>query len=169
MLTDHVSYLCQMLRLPFFPLCDDRLPCGPRNMATVSRVKDDESKLPISSADVISLPLDNIHSVRWAGAGAGDWSGVREKYYWLASGWKLVLERCERKTLSPLHLFQKPLAPVHSPFTSAGLSNLIPTPKVIITAFHGSSYCSMRELNSTPLWHRPLWHAGKEWPLSLSA
>ena len=30
---------------------------------------------------------------------AGGWSGVREKYCWLAGGWKLVLERCERKTL----------------------------------------------------------------------
>ena len=39
------------------------------------------------------------HSVRWAGAGAGGWSGVREKYCWLAGGWKLVLERYERKTL----------------------------------------------------------------------
>ena len=66
-------------------------------MATVSRVKDDESKLPISSADVISLPLDNIHSVRWAGAGAGNWSGVREKYCWLAGvgagGWSGVKEK----------------------------------------------------------------------------
>ena len=42
-------------------------------MATVSRVKDDESKLPISSANVISLPLDNIET-RGAilGAVAGD-------------------------------------------------------------------------------------------------
>ena len=30
---------------------------------------------------------------------AGGWSGVREKYCWLAGGWKLVLERCEKKTL----------------------------------------------------------------------
>jgi len=36
---------------------------------------------------------------RWAGAGAGGWSGVREKYYSPAGGWKLVLERCERKIL----------------------------------------------------------------------
>ena len=35
--------------------------------------------------------------VRWAGAGAGGWSGVREKYYCLDGGWKLVLERCEKK------------------------------------------------------------------------
>ena len=26
------------------------------------------------------------HSVRWAGTGAGGWSGVREKYCWLAGG-----------------------------------------------------------------------------------
>ncbi|CAN6332047.1 unnamed protein product [Urochloa humidicola] len=52
--------------------------CGPRNMATVSQVKDDESskpyrRLPISSANVISLPLDNIET-RGAilGAIAGD-------------------------------------------------------------------------------------------------
>ena len=25
-----------------------------------------------------------FHSVRWAGAGAGSWSGMREKYCWLA-------------------------------------------------------------------------------------
>jgi len=43
--------------------------------------------------------LKVTYSVRWAGAGAGGWSGVREKYYWLADDWKLVLERCERKTL----------------------------------------------------------------------
>ncbi|KAL6839227.1 hypothetical protein ACP4OV_030899 [Aristida adscensionis] len=55
-----------------------RLPCGPRNMATVSRVKDDESskpyrRLPIPSADVISRPPDNIET-RGAilGATAGD-------------------------------------------------------------------------------------------------
>ena len=40
-----------------------------------------------------------IHSVRWAGAGAGGWSGVREKYCWLPGGWKLVLELGERKIL----------------------------------------------------------------------
>ena len=45
------------------------------------------------------------HSVRWAGAGAG---GVREKYCWLAGGWKLVLERCERKTLLGWRLLELP-------------------------------------------------------------
>ena len=39
------------------------------------------------------------HSVRWAGAGGWCWSGVREKHCWLAGGWRLVLERCEKKTL----------------------------------------------------------------------
>jgi hypothetical protein len=39
------------------------------------------------------------HSVRWAGAGAGGWNSVREKYCLLAGSWKLVLERCERKIL----------------------------------------------------------------------
>jgi len=41
----------------------------------------------------------DIRSVRWAGAGADGWSGVREKYCWLAGGWKLVLKRYERKIL----------------------------------------------------------------------
>ena len=39
------------------------------------------------------------HSVRCAAAGGWCWSGVREKYYWLAGGWRLVLELCERKIL----------------------------------------------------------------------
>ena len=48
------------------------------------------------------------HSVRWAGAGPGGWSGVKEKYYWLAGGWKLVLERCERKILLVWRLLELP-------------------------------------------------------------
>jgi len=40
---------------------------------------------------------DYNYSVRWAGAGG--WSGMREKYCWLAGGWKLMLEQYERKTL----------------------------------------------------------------------
>ena len=40
-----------------------------------------------------------IHSVRWTGTGGWCWSGVKEKYCWLAGGWRLVLERCEKKTL----------------------------------------------------------------------
>ena len=47
-----------------------------------------------------------IYSVRWAGAGTGGWSGVRETYCWLAGGWKLVLERCERKTLLDWRLLE---------------------------------------------------------------
>ena len=31
--------------------------------------------------------------VRWAGAGAGGWSGVREKYCWLAGGWSGVRKK----------------------------------------------------------------------------
>jgi len=50
----------------------------------------------------------DIQSVRWAEAGAGDWSGVREKYCWLAGGWKLVLERCKRKTLLGWRLLELP-------------------------------------------------------------
>ena len=37
------------------------------------------------------------HSVRCTGGWC--WSGVREKYCWLAGGWRLVLELCERKIL----------------------------------------------------------------------
>jgi len=37
--------------------------------------------------------------VRQAGAGGWSWSGVREKYYYLAGGWRLELEGCERKIL----------------------------------------------------------------------
>jgi len=37
--------------------------------------------------------------VRCAGAGGCCWSGVREKHYWLAGGWRLLLEWCERKIL----------------------------------------------------------------------
>jgi hypothetical protein len=33
---------------------------------------------------------------------------VREKYCWLASGWKLVLERCEKKTLLGWRLLELP-------------------------------------------------------------
>ena len=49
-----------------------------------------------------------IHSVRWTGAGAGGWSGMKEKYCWLAGGWKLVLERCEKKTLLGWRLLELP-------------------------------------------------------------
>ncbi|KAG2586434.1 hypothetical protein PVAP13_5NG039608 [Panicum virgatum] len=49
----------------------------------------------------ISFPL-------WAGAGAGGWIGVRKKYCWLAGGWKLVLERCERKILLDWRLLELP-------------------------------------------------------------
>ena len=37
--------------------------------------------------------------VRCAGAGGCCWSGVREKHCWLAGGWRLLLEWCERKIL----------------------------------------------------------------------
>jgi len=41
----------------------------------------------------------DIHPVRCAGAGGWCWSGVRGKYCWLAGGWMLVLEWCERKIM----------------------------------------------------------------------
>jgi len=37
--------------------------------------------------------------VRCADVGGGCWSDMRGKYYWLAGGWRLLLEWCERKTL----------------------------------------------------------------------
>jgi len=43
--------------------------------------------------------MTHIHSVRCTGAGGWCWSGVREKYCWLAGGWRLVLELCKRKIL----------------------------------------------------------------------
>ena len=55
--------------------------------------------LGISLRGIKEREILSCHSVRWARVGAGGWSGVREKYYWLAGGWKLVLERCERKIL----------------------------------------------------------------------
>ena len=33
---------------------------------------------------------------------------MREKYYWLAGGWKLLLERCERKILLGWRLLELP-------------------------------------------------------------
>ena len=47
----------------------------------------------------ISVNVANISPVRCAGAGGCCWSGVREKHYWLAGGWRLLLEWCERKIL----------------------------------------------------------------------
>jgi len=41
----------------------------------------------------------DIHPVRCAGAFGWCWSGVRGKYCWLAGGWMLVLEWCERKIM----------------------------------------------------------------------
>jgi len=39
------------------------------------------------------------HCVRQAGAGGWSWSAVREKYCYLAGGWRLELEGCEREIL----------------------------------------------------------------------
>ena len=41
------------------------------------------------------VPSD--HSVRWIELELS--SGVREKYYWLTGGWKLMLKRCLKKIL----------------------------------------------------------------------
>ena len=39
------------------------------------------------------------HRVRQAEARGWSWSGVREKHCYLAGGWRLELEGCERETL----------------------------------------------------------------------
>jgi len=39
------------------------------------------------------------HYVRRAGVGGWSWSAVREKYCYLAGGWRLELEECERGIL----------------------------------------------------------------------
>ena len=57
---------------------------------------------------ILKTNRGSIAEAAVAGAGAGGWSGVREKYYWLAGGWKLVLERCERKTLLGWRLLELP-------------------------------------------------------------
>ena len=36
---------------------------------------------------IVKVRHISIHYVRWAGAGGWCWSGVREKYCWLAGGW----------------------------------------------------------------------------------
>ena len=43
--------------------------------------------------------LDRHHRVRQAGAGGWSWSGVREKYCYLAGGWRLELEWCGSSTV----------------------------------------------------------------------
>jgi len=43
-------------------------------------------------------PTDT-YCIQQAGAGVWSWSGVREKYYYLTSDWRLVLKRCEREIL----------------------------------------------------------------------
>jgi len=43
---------------------------------------------------------------------------VREKYCWLAGGWKLVLERCERKTLLGWILLELPNRVILASFCS---------------------------------------------------
>jgi len=54
-----------------------------------------ESKLVQGNAD--SFTGDN--PVRQAEAGSWSWSGVREKHYYLAGGWRRELEEWKRGTL----------------------------------------------------------------------
>jgi len=42
--------------------------------------------------DMPVVALLHNHCVRQAGAGGCSWSGVREKYCYLAGGWRLELE-----------------------------------------------------------------------------
>jgi len=46
-----------------------------------------------------AIDFPHFGLVRCAGVGGCCWSGVREKHCWLARGWRLLLEWCERKTL----------------------------------------------------------------------
>ena len=52
-----------------------------------------------SHGSMQAIDFPHFGLVRCAGVGGCCWSGVREKYYWLAGGWKLVLERCEENTI----------------------------------------------------------------------
>ena len=47
----------------------------------------------------VQLVIEYIHRVRQAGAGGWSWSCVREKYCYLAGGWRLELERCVKEIL----------------------------------------------------------------------
>ena len=47
----------------------------------------------------VNLLLTHKDRVQQAGAGGWSWSGVREKYYYLAGGWRLELEEYERRIL----------------------------------------------------------------------
>ena len=51
---------------------------------------------------IVSLGIpkrEDINRVWQAGAGGWSWSGVREKHCYLAGGWRLELEWCERELL----------------------------------------------------------------------
>jgi len=64
------------------------------------------SRLPFSPPSyhctllvVVAVTSLDIHCVRQAGAGGWSWCGVREKHCYMAGGWRLELERCEREIL----------------------------------------------------------------------
>ena len=46
-----------------------------------------------------SIDKEHIHCVRQTGAGGWSWNSVREKYCYLAGGWRIVLERYEGEIL----------------------------------------------------------------------
>jgi len=73
----------------------------------------DQSQRPVNNSKQNQVKLTYIfikknYSVRWAGAGGWCWNDVKEKYCWLAGGWRLVLERCEKKTLLSWRLVELP-------------------------------------------------------------
>jgi len=57
---------------------------------------------PFSFILLCILKLEHLvmfHRIRQAGARGWSWSGVREKHCYLAGGWRLELEWCERELL----------------------------------------------------------------------
>ena len=68
----------------------------------LSWFKDFEPAITLFAALVLVAGVGVVwekNTVGWLVAGCWCWSGVREKYCWLAGGWRLVLELCERKML----------------------------------------------------------------------
>ena len=50
-----------------------------------------------SKQNLSGILMKTIHYVRQAEAGGWSWSAVREKHCYLAGGWRLELEGCERE------------------------------------------------------------------------
>ena len=82
-------------------LVDPRIPCSTATskIPSVQRYSAERKGDEFRHGRSFYLMFQSIHHVRCAGAGGCCWSGVREKHYWLAGGWRRLLEWCERKTL----------------------------------------------------------------------